>query len=300
MSNRDTLNRMNDRLAESMGVRPEAGNANLAPQPAAKDIGRRPLRNAGKLAIDKVLPDPRQPRVEFDADGIERLAQSIRDKGQLSPIHVRWSESQGKWLIIAGERRYRAAVRAGLPSIDCYFREGELTESEILEQQLIENLLREDLQPIEEAHAFEKLIQLNDWSSKQLAESLHIPASKVTRSLALLKLPRDLQQQVMDGSLPARAAYELSKLPTATSQRDVLEQAAVDGLTTRQVAAAVRKKKGRKRSQPKGTRLVFPVSGGWTVTITAANKGTYYEIEQAVQEVLDEVRLRLDNNVQIF
>ena len=68
---------------------------------------------------------------------------------------------------------YRAAVRAGLPSIDCYFHEGELTESEILEQQLIENLLRGDLQPIEEAHAFEKLIQLNDWSSKQLAESLH-------------------------------------------------------------------------------------------------------------------------------
>ena len=180
MSSRDTLNRMNERLAESMGVRPESDNANLAPQPSPKDIGRRPLRNAGKLAIDQVLTDPHQPRVEFDLDAIERLAQSIRDKGQLSAIHVRWSESHAKWVIVAGERRYRAAVRAGLPSIDCYFHEGELTESEILEQQLIENLLREDLQPIEEAHAFEKLIQLNDWSSKQLAESLHIPPSKVT------------------------------------------------------------------------------------------------------------------------
>ena len=213
-----TENRMNDRLAESMGVRPESDKTNLAPQPSPKDIGRRPLRNAGKLAIDQVLTDPHQPRVEFDLDAIERLAQSIRDKGQLSAIHVRWSESHAKWVIVAGERRYRAAVRAGLPSIDCYFHERELTESEILEQQLNENLLREDLQLIEEAHAFEKLIQLNDWCSKQLAESVHIPPSKVTRSLALLKLPPDLQQQVTDGILPARAAYELSKLATATSQ----------------------------------------------------------------------------------
>ena len=145
---------------------------------------------------------------------------------------------------------YRAAVRAGLPSIDCYFHEGELTESEILEQQLIENLLREDLQPIEEAHAFEKLIQLNDWSSKQLAESLHIPPSKVTQSLALLKLPSDLQQQVTDGILPARAAYELSKLPTAARQRELLERVASDGLTTRQVATAVPVSSGTRQKLP--------------------------------------------------
>lgn len=239
MSSRDTLNRLEDRLAESMGVRLDSEDTNLAPQPSRKDIGRRPLRNAGKLAIDQVQPDPNQPRMEFDDDAMNRLAQSIQDKGQLSAIHVRWSESHGKWLIIAGERRYRAAVRAGLPNIDCYFQEGELTPSEILEQQLIENLLREDLQPMEEARAFEKLVQLNDWSGRQLAEALHIPQSKVTRSFALLKLPTDLQQQVADGTLPARAAYELTKLPSETSQREVLERTAAQGLTTRQVAADV-------------------------------------------------------------
>lgn len=291
---------MNDRLAESMGVRPESDKSNLAPQTSPRDIGRRPLRNAGKLAIDQVQTDPQQPRVEFDDEAIDRLAQSIRDKGQLSAIHVRWSESRGKWLIIAGERRYRAAVRAGLPTIDCYFHEGELTPSEILEQQLIENLLREDLQPMEEARAFEKLVQLNDWSGKQLAEVLHIPQSKVTRSLALLTLPTDLQQQVAEGVIPARAAYELTKLPSVTSQREVLERAMTQGLTTRQVAADVRKRKGRRRPQPKGTRLVFPVSGGWTITVTAARKGTYHEVEQAAQEVLEEVRLRIENNVQLF
>ena len=80
---------------------------------------------------------------------------SIQEKGQLSPIRVRWSDEHQNWMIIAGERRWRATRRAGLPTIECYFHEGELAPSEILEQQLIENCLREDLRPIEEAKAFQ-------------------------------------------------------------------------------------------------------------------------------------------------
>jgi len=94
------------------------------------------------------VPDPEQPRLEFSEDAIERLAQSIHGKGQLSAIRVRWSEPIQKWVIIAGERRWRATKRAGLPTIDCYFHDGELAKSEALEQQLIENCLREDLKPV--------------------------------------------------------------------------------------------------------------------------------------------------------
>lgn len=77
------------------------------------------------------------------------------DKGQLSPIRVRWSAGAGKWIIVAGQRRWRATQQAGLTTIDCYFHEQALSESQILEEQLIENCLREDLQPLEEAKAFE-------------------------------------------------------------------------------------------------------------------------------------------------
>jgi ParB family chromosome partitioning protein len=95
------------------------------------------------------------------------LAQSIRDKGQLSPIRVRWSAEADKWIIVVGQRRWRATQRAGLTTIDCYFHEQDLSESQILEEQLIENCLREDLQPLEEAKACEKLMELNGWNAKE-------------------------------------------------------------------------------------------------------------------------------------
>ena len=113
-----------------------------------------------------VIPDPEQPRVEFSEEAIERLAQSITRKGQLSAIRVRWSDEFSKWVIIAGERRWRATKRAGLPTIDCYFHENGISKSEVLEQQLIENCLREDLQPIEEAKAFSMLMDLNGWTGQ--------------------------------------------------------------------------------------------------------------------------------------
>lgn len=114
---------------------------------------------------------------------------------------------------------WRAAQAAGLESIDCFFHEGELSESELREQQLVENLLREDLRPMEQARAFASLMELNGWNGKQLAQSLHIAESNVSRSLALLDLPEDVQRQVDSGELAARSAYELSRLPSEEQQR---------------------------------------------------------------------------------
>src|ERR1700752_1439942 len=144
---RRILDNIGANLEESMGVREHDLRPKLSPVPSVRDAGRRPLRNVGQVDINKIIPDPDQPRVEFSEDALERLAQSIRDKGQLAAIRVRWSDQMAKWIIISGERRYRATKRAGLPTIECYFHEGEISRSEVLEQQLIENLLREDLQP---------------------------------------------------------------------------------------------------------------------------------------------------------
>jgi ParB family chromosome partitioning protein len=202
-------------------------------------------------------------------------------------------------VIIAGERRWRATKQAGLSTIDCYFNEDELTASDILEQQLIENCLREDLQPIEEAKAFAALIQLNGWTGKQLANVLHLPASRISRSLALLRLPGDIQDDVAPGKIPARSAYELSKLPDADSQRELAKKAASGRLTHQQTARIVRQRQG-KRGKRAGTKLTFSAENGWKVVVSTSRTGTYHDVEQAILAALEEVRLRIANNVQLF
>src|SRR6187455_535809 len=99
-STRTLLETLGGNLAESMGVRDLDHRPKLSPVPQDRDAGRRPLRNIGRVDIDKVIPDPGQPRAEFTDEAIERLAQSIREKGQLSPIRVRWSEELSRWVII--------------------------------------------------------------------------------------------------------------------------------------------------------------------------------------------------------
>lgn len=298
---RSILEQIKGKLDESMGVRANDTKPQLSPVPNAKDVGRRALRTFGTLAIENVIPDPEQPRTEFDAAEIEQLAQSIRDKGQLHPIRVRWSELHGKWIIISGERRYRATKQAGLPSIECHFQEGELTKTDILEQQLIENLLRQDLKPVEEAKAFNQLLSLNGWSGKELAEAIRVNPSKITRALALLKLPDDIQKQVESGDISARAAYELSKLDSDDQRRAALakgEQTSGE-MTIDTVKKQVRQRQGKPAAQPRGTRQTFVSEDGYKVTVTSLKKGNYHEIEQALQQALDEVRLRIENNVHL-
>jgi len=211
-STRNALEEVSLNVDESMGLRRVEQTATLSPVSSAKDVGRRPLRTFGKVDVDRIVPDPHQPRTEFDEAEIERLAGSIRAHGQLHPIRVRWEEAVGKWIIITGQRRWRATKAAGLPAIDCFFVDGELTEGELREQQLVENLLRTDLKPLEEAKAYQSLMELNGWNGKQVAEALRVTTSRISRALALLDLPEHVQQQVDAGTLPKTSAYEISKL----------------------------------------------------------------------------------------
>jgi ParB family transcriptional regulator, chromosome partitioning protein len=296
---RNTLEKISSQLDESMGVRANDMRPQLSPVASPKDIGRRALRNFGTLAIESVIPDPEQPRTEFDEEQIERLAQSIREKGQLHPIRVRWSERHAQWIIISGERRYRATKKAGLPSIECHFQESELTKTEILEQQLIENLLREDLKPIEEAKAFQQLMRLNSWTGKELATAIRIQPSKVSRSIALLKLPEDLQQRVESGELPVIAAYELSRLTDDAQRRAALERGRDDEghFTVAKAKSQVRQRQGKAAAKPRGVKQTFLTEDGYKVTVSSGKKGNYHEIEQALQQALEEVRARIQNNV---
>ena len=297
---RSTLASIESHLLESMGSRADASLSRPVVTPHPRDIGRLPLPDFGTLAVDQLIPDPAQPRTEFPPEALGRLAASIREQGQLAPIRVRWSDELGKWVIIAGERRWQAAKLAGLPTIECCFQTHELSPSEVLEQQLIENLLREDLKPVEQAQAFASLMRLNGWNGKQVAERLRVPASQVSRALALLRLPEDLQQRVDHGEIPTRVAYELSKLDNERQQRLLADQVTKDSLTHEQAARLVRQRRGRRRDKPRHTKLCFPTEAGWKVVVSAQRKGTYHEIEQALEDALTEVRHRIRNDVQLF
>lgn len=298
-STRSVLDGIAQNLEESMGVRDVAGvKPTLSPVPRSKDVGRRPVRHIGSIDINQVIPDPEQPRVQFSEEQIANLSKSIQDHGQFHPIIVRWDEALSKWIIISGERRYRAAKQAGLAAIDCFFKEGEFSRAELLSQQIIENSLREDLQPIEQAKAFSRLMELNGWTGKAVAEALHIQPSTVSRTLALLTLPESVQEQVAAGELAPRKAYEISKLGNDEAKSRLAEEAAEKSLSTEQTKRAVSKRAGKKKPKPRSTKETIRTPEGWTVTVSSRKKGSYHEVEQALEYALDEIRHRIKNGIQ--
>ena len=286
-------------LNESLGVRTTETRPRLSPVPDARDMGRRPLRGFGRVDIHQVIPDPKQPRTEFDQEAIVSLAANIKAKGQLHPIHVRWSEETERWVIVSGERRWRAARHAGLATVDCFFHEQPLSNGQVLELQLIENLMREDLRPMEEARAFQSLMDLNNWNGKQIAEALQIPASKVSRSLALLDLPAEYQQQVDTGRIAARTAYELSRLVNDDDRQELAAQSAEGNLTPAEAAAAVRKKPTRRAAKTQTVRQTFFADNACQIIITAPRESTYHHLEEALLQTLEEVRLRIENGIRL-
>lgn len=298
-----TLERLESNLNESIGARNGASKRpQLSPVASAKDVGRRPLRNYGRVVIDQVIPDPSQPRTEFTSDALERLASSIRTKGQLAPIRVRWSPDHEKWIIVYGERRWRAAQLAGLKTIDCQFAEAEQTSGEILEQQMIENLLREDLSPIEQARGFNALMELNDWNGKQVAKALNVTTSTVSRALALLDLPEDIQNQVDAGDLAARSAYEISKVDDDAQRRELASKAAA-GMTLNETQQAVRRTRPTKKAdRTKSRTLDFYAENGWRISATPPKNSsvcTYLGLSEALNHVSEDVEARIRSNIRI-
>ena len=300
-STRNALEEVSLNVDESMGRRSSTRNTQLSPVSSPRDVGRRPLRTFGSVEVQRIIADPQQPRTDFDDKDIERLAQSIRTHGQLHPIRVQWDGGVEKWVIVTGERRWRATIAAGLPSIDCYFVDGEVTEGELREQQLVENLLRTDLKPLEEAKAYQSLMELNGWNGKQVAEALHVTTSRISRSLALLDLPPDIQLQVETGTLPKSSAYEISKLENSEQQAKLASQAASGELSHSQAVNQIKQRRGKKVAKPRsGIHQVFLSERGLKVTVTSKAKVNYHEVELALTEALEEVRHRINNNIKIF
>jgi ParB family chromosome partitioning protein len=166
------------------------------------------------VALDQIEPNPNQPRKSFVSNSLEDLAASIRSSGVIQPVIVRRAASG--YQLIAGERRWRAARLAGIERIPAIVREA--TDAESLELALVENLLREDLNPMEEAEAYRNLLTQFGWTQEQLAQRIGRDRTSVANALRLLRLPDEIQDDLRAGRLTMGHARALLALTTTAEQ----------------------------------------------------------------------------------
>lgn len=174
-----------------------------------------------EIPIDFIVLNPYQPRKNIDSESLEELASSIREVGVLQPILVR-EVGDNRYELIAGERRWRAARLAGLTSIPAMVVEA--TDKEALSFALIENLQRSDLNPIEEAYGYKRLMQEFDLTQEEIAQLVGKKQSTIANKLRLLRLPAVIQEKLMDGVITERHARALLKLPSESDMLKVLKQ----------------------------------------------------------------------------
>lgn len=188
--------------------------------------------------VENIVANDKQPRKIFEEEALEELAQSIHEKGLLQPIVVRpHSDLPGKYEIIAGERRWRAAQRAGLDEIPVMVKNTD--EQESLELALIENLQRENLNPLEEARAFQEFVDKYGMTHEALAQKLGKSRSLVANALRLLKLPESVSKLLLDGTLSNGHARALIALEDPVVQGELAKRIVTEGLSVRETEALI-------------------------------------------------------------
>lgn len=191
-----------------------------------------------EISVDIIQPNPEQPRTSFDEKALEELSVSIRELGVVQPITLR-KLPDGFYQIIAGERRWRAARMAGLPSVPAYVRSAE--DSEVTEMALIENIQREDLNAIEVALAFKKLIETYNLTQDRLSERLGKKRATIANHLRLLKLPSAIQLGLRDRKLDMGHARALLAIENPKEQLKLYNRILKEDLSVRAVEALAKK-----------------------------------------------------------
>jgi ParB family chromosome partitioning protein len=194
------------------------------------------------IDLDRIRPNPFQPRADFDPESLEELSKSILEKGLIQPITVRRLGED--YQLISGERRMRAAQRAGLPSIPAFIIEVH-SDSEMLELALVENIQREELNPIEIAHAYKRLIEECHLTQDEVGQKVGKERSTVTNFLRLLKLPEKVREGLRQGRLTMGHARALLGLDNERDQLKMYDQILMGGITVRSVERTTRVRKSK-------------------------------------------------------
>jgi ParB family chromosome partitioning protein len=240
MSSQSIAEAMRNNRAESLARR-SPGVPGAEAGPSRRMEGLKNFKAACEIDVDRIIPDADQPRKEFDEEALGRLAASLKARGQLQPIRVRWSPEADHYVVVVGERRWRAARVAGMHSIACVVVAGDPSPEDLLEDQLVENALREGLKPVEQARAYQALMEARGLSQRDLADRLQIDHSSITRALGLLALPDSVQAHVDSGAIPASSAYAIaSKIDDPAEQAEVAARVMVEGLSRAETVEVVR------------------------------------------------------------
>ena len=208
-----------------------------------------------EVPVNAVGPNPKQPRTKFDDEAIASLAASIREVGILQPIVVRRA-GDGRYEVIAGERRLRAAKLAGLATVPVVLRDSE--DADLLREALIENIHREDLNPIEQAEAFRQLLEELGLKQDQLAERVGVSRSHIANTIRLLALPLEVQQLLTDERISAGHARALLALGDKDAMTSLALRVAAEDLSVRQTEEAVRRFVEAPRPKQEGTVKAEP------------------------------------------
>lgn len=240
-----------DREAEDR-PREAPGLAGTVPQTRLYNFEER-VRLLGRVAeldVDAIRPNPYQPRQDFDEGALEELAASIRQLGIIQPITVR-ALGEGRFEVISGERRLRAARRAGLQRLPAYVREAD-TEA-MLEMAIVENIQRENLNPVEVALGYQRLIEEVGLTQEAVADKVGKSRSAVANTLRLLRLPPRVLASLRDGTLSGGHARMLVAIEDEEAQLELHRQIVEKGLSVRQVEELVRAYRKRLEARQQAT-----------------------------------------------
>jgi ParB family chromosome partitioning protein len=244
--------------------------------PETEDTGAGRVR---QLSVETVERNKEQPRTRFNDDTLRELADSLMKHGVVQPIVVRPLPTGGYGLVV-GERRLRAARLAGFETIPAIVR--EVGEEEALALALVENVQREDLNPIDEARGYEALMEIGGGGHAEVGERVGKDRSTVANALRLLELPLDIQEMLSSGELTSGHGRALLTVPTSADQLALARKAARVGLSVRELEAAVRGRRKRKKTARR-SRTTDPVLREWEERLQRT-LGTQVRIERMGKE----------------
>lgn len=276
-----------DRRGLGRGLSALMADINLTPEGHDAEKARRPDL---MVPVEDISPNPNQPRRHFDPAALKELADSIRRKGIIQPLILRPTTGPGKFEIVAGERRWRAAQLAQMHAVPAILR--DFSDSEVLEIAIIENIQRAELNPIEEALAYRQLMDRFGHTQEKVAEALSRSRSHIANLLRLLSLPEEVQSMVANGGLSAGHARALITLPnpleialkvvgkglSVRETEDLVRKSATVGLQPKRVAARGEKDADTRALESDlsaglrmGVRIDHDASGGGRLTVTYQN-----------------------------
>jgi ParB family chromosome partitioning protein len=246
-----------------------------------------------ELLVDEIVANPYQPRTHFDDEAIQELAASIRATGVLQPVLVRRNPGASGYQLVAGERRLRATIIAGLNKIPAIVK--DVPDREMMELSLVENIQRENLNPIEEAKAYQTLIRELGLTHDQVSERVGKQRVSITNSLRLLGLPDEVQEMVSRETLSAGHARALLAIDKSSDQLTAARYVLSKGFSVRRTEAFVRRKLRRMHSRPRTPKLDglrewevrLQQKFATHVAITPGRKGGRVEFEYYGQEDLE-------------